>query len=227
MDTKQPLRLASLPLLQGISALDISQLIMENVGTRELSLEDGERFVTQGDVCQHLAFLLDGTFRTTTDYPERSYNFTEYLSGPMVIEPDVLYGIQRQFVSTYEALGTCHLLLIPKSDVNRLLFSIEVFRLNYLNLLSTLSVRRRQASLPPPLPNLRARICQFFALHATTPSGTKQFRIRMSDMARYLDTTRARISVVLHEIQAERLIRIDRNFIEIPHLEDLTPTLPT
>lgn len=221
MDEKRHLTLISLPLLQGISALDMSRVILEKVTTQEIQLADGERFVLQGEVCNNLSFLVEGTLRATTACDRGAYTFVEYLPGPLVVEPEILYGIQRCYTSTYEAVGTCRLLLIPKNDVNRMLASIDVFRFNYLNLLSTMAVRRRDVALPSPAPDLRARICHFFRSHATLPTGRKFFLIRMSDLSRYLAASRVVISAVLHQMQDEGLLLLDRNYVEIPHWEKI------
>lgn len=221
MDEKKRFTLLSLPLLQGMSALDMSQIMLEEVNTQEVTLKDGDCLVNQGTVCQHLTFLVEGMIQATTVYYHKSYSFVEFLTGPLVIEPDILYGIQRHFQSTYVAVGSCRLLLIPKDDVNRKLFKIDVFRLNYLNLLSTLAVRRREYALPLPTPDLKARVSNFFARHSMQANGRMIFNIRMSDMAQYLDASRVLISNVLHQLEDEGLLVLDRNYIEIPLVEKL------
>lgn len=221
MDEKKRLTLLSLPLLQGISALDMSHILLEEVNTQEVTLNDGDILVSQGDVCQHLIFLVEGTLEATTVYHHKSYSFVEFLIGPLVIEPDILYGIQRHFQSSYAAMGSCRLLLIPKGDVNRKLFKIDVFRLNYLNLLSTLAVRRREYALPLPTPDLKARVSNFFARHSMQASGRMIFNIRMRDMAQYLDASRVLISNALHQLEDEGLLVLNRTYIEIPLVERL------
>ena len=158
---------------------------------------------------------------------DERYTFTEYIEATMVIEPDILYGIQRQHANTYSAISDCLLLTLPKNDVNRMMAAIEVFRFNYLNLLSTLAIRRREATLPILNSTLRSRLIRFIASHASIPHGRKQFTIRMSDIGCYLDVSRVLVSNILHELSNEGLIRTGRGTIEIPALEALINTQAT
>ena len=218
MDNKMHHLLTSLPLLQGIGASDIAQ-ILNNVKYGEHRIKAGTTFIHQGDVCQHLTFLIEGNMRSDFLSKDGRYTFSEDIEAKMVIEPDILYGIQRQHANTYSALSDCLLFTLPKNDVNRMMAAIEVFRFNYLNLLSTLAIRRREASLPTPNSTLRSRLIGFMANHASTPFGRKQFTIRMSDIGSYLDVSRVLVSKVLHKLSDEGLIEIGRETIEIPALE--------
>ena len=220
MNKKMHHLLTSLPLLQGVSASDIAQ-ILSNVKYSEHHIKAGMTFIRQDNICQHLTFLIEGSMRCNTLSRDAKYTFSEYLEATMVIEPDILYGIQRQHASTYTALSDCFFLTLPKNDVNRMMADIEVFRFNYLNLLSTLAIRRREATMPIPNTNLRSRIIRFMANHATTPFGRKKFTIRMSDMGNYLDVSRVLVSNVVHELNDEGLIKMGRGTIEIPALEAL------
>jgi len=212
--------LTSLPLLQGASGSDIIQ-ILDKVAYDISSIDDGEHIIEQGESCQQLVYLIEGTLLAKTTSREYGYTFTENIQAPAVIEPDILYGIQRQYSSQYTTVGQCKVFLIPKRDVNRMFAGIEVFRLNYLNLLSTLSVRRRKQMLSSPTPDLRTRVTFFFKYHAVNPSGQKHFNIRKVDLSNYLGVSRDVLSKVLHEMQDEGLIHIDRNHIDIPKLENL------
>ena len=212
--------LTSLPLLQGIGASDIAR-ILHNVNYGEYQVKKGKTFIRQGDVCQYLTFLVEGTVCCKTLSRDKRYTFTEYIEATMVIEPDILYGIQRQYASTYTAQSDCLLLTLPKNDVNRMMAAIEVFRFNYLNLLSTLAIRRREALIPTPVDSLRSRVIIFMARHATTPSGRKHFNIRMSDIGSCLGVTRALVSNVVHQLCDEGLVRKKRGIIEIPDFEAL------
>ena len=219
MDSTMHLTLTSLPLLQGVSATDFAQ-ILDQTNYKYIECEKGELLMERGAACQHLTFLIEGTLQVDTQY-DGHYSFTEYISSPGPIEPEILYGIRRQYASTYITASDCRLLKIPKSDVNRMIGHIEVFRLNYLNLLSTLAVRRLDTTRPSRTAGLRERIVHFLTIHATQPFGPKRFRIRKSDLGEYVDASRVAVSAVLHQMQDEGLLTCERGYIEIPNMEKL------
>lgn len=220
MDKRMHFLLASLPLLQGVSAADVAQ-ILDHVGYELWKTTAGKRIILQGDTCHYLTFLVEGNLQADCRSADDRYTFTETLQAPLVVEPDVLYGIQRQYACTYTTTSDCVVLTLPKNDVNQMLATIEVFRLNYLNLLSTLAIRRREATQPQEGASLRSRLIRFLANHASQPSGHKRFAIRMSDIGDYLGVSRVLISDALHELADEQLLSIGRGGIEIPALERL------
>ena len=222
MDSKAHDILTSLPLFQGVGALDIVR-ILDNVNCELQRLDAGQRWQQQGDVCQQLVFLVSGSMKVTTSYAEGTYTFTEIVESPKVIEPDILFGIQRQYTASYTAECSCQLLTIPKNDISRMLFSIEVFRLNFLNLLSTLSVRNRNAALPQPVSNTATRFAHFIQAHTASPKGWKLVNIRQEDLCKYLGISRMVLSNTLHNLENKGLIRIGRNTIEVPEMEHLVP----
>ena len=220
MDSKAHDILTSLPLFQGVGALDVVR-ILDNVNCELQRLDAGQRWQQQGDVCQQLVCLVSGSMRVTTAYADGKYKFTELMESPKVIEPDILFGIQRQYTASYTAECSCQLLTIPKNDISRMLFSIEVFRLNFLNLLSTCSVRHREASLPQPVSNTTTRFVQFIQAHTSSPTGWKQMNIRQEDLCLYLGISRMVVSGLLHNLENKGLIRLSRNTIEVPDMERL------
>ena len=221
MDIRMYDTLHSIPLFQGMSAIDLNR-IFDKVQLDIECLEQGEVFVHQGEACRQMVFLLNGTFLVETMSNDQTYTFSEQLSGPALLEGDILYGIQRNWTSTYTALDTCRLMLIPKIHVNQMLASMEIFRLNYLNTLCTIAARRRQKAWLPPAPTLRERFVHFVASHALQPKGEKCLTIRMSDLGSHLGATRALISSMLRKMQDEGLLSLTRQHIIIPELNDLT-----
>ncbi len=212
--------LTSMPLLQGIDGIELNHLL-EREYVKRLMLDEGDIWVYQGTGARHLAFLAKGQMNAETQSADGRYTFTESFVAPTVIEPEVLYGIQRTFGSTYKAVSECQLLLIAKEDVNRMVSTNEVFRINYFNLLSTLAIRRRKGLMPIPVATLADRLRLFFRSHATEPKGPISFHIRMSDLAQYTGTTRSLVSNALHHMENEGLLSVSRSNIVIPKIEKM------
>ncbi len=221
MDSRMYDTLNSIPLFQGMNGRDLNQVITRmQLGIE--CLQAGNVFHEQGELCQHLAVLIDGMMTATVLSPDGSYSLTEYLQGPVVLEPDILYGIQRTWGCTYTAAGTCHLMLIPKMLVSRMITTMEVFRINYLNTVCTLAARRRQSVWEgDPTPSVRDRIAHFIRSHALQRRGHVTLTIRMSTLGQYVGGTRALVSVALHAMQEEGLLTVGRGHIEVPDIETL------
>ncbi len=212
--------LHSIPLFQGLNGIDLN-MIFDKVQWQIECLEKDDTFVQQGDKCNHLVFLLSGTLQAQTVAPDESYTFTEQVEGPAMLEGDILYGIQRCWSGTYTSVDVSRLMLIPKSDVIRMLASLEVFRINYLNAICTLSSKRRRQVWKEPAPTLRQRLVQFITSHTLQTMGPVKMGIRLSDLGDHLGATRSLVSPVLHRMQREGILVMGRGKIYIPNIEHL------
>jgi len=223
MDTHTFSALTSLPLLQGVSATDLHRLLDNSLLQIE-ALDPGELWFAKGDVCSHLIFLLDGEMNVETPSPDGTYILRETINGPAVLEPEILYGIQRTWSSNISSLTECHLMGIPKSDVSRMIVSFEVFRLNYLNLLSTLSIKRKwNAWQNSELNgNLEQRFSTFISQISSYKTGAKQLRIKASTLGQILGAHRTLISKMLDEMESKGLLHHGRGYIDIPDLYNLS-----
>jgi len=216
MDARTYHTLTSLPLLTGVSASDLTRLL-DNARLDIDVLVPGQRYITQGEVATHLTFLLDGELTIETVAPDQTYTLREMVSGPLTLEPEILYGLQRTWSSTLIANTECHLMGIPKYDVGRMIASIEVFRLNYLNLLCTMNQRRRQANWDSTdgEGNLRQRFVRWIQRLGTVPGSRKQLRIKAIDLGRILGASRSVVCDMLDTMEVEGLLHHGRGYIDL------------
>ena len=210
--------IASLPMLQGVSLLEITSL-SKQLTNHEHTYAEGQYIVRQDEACNNLLSIVEGDVCIETAYFDGQFRMMESVSAPHTIEPDVLYGIQRRYQSSYRAQSLCRVLACPKTIVSELMASNVVFRLNYLNLLSTLASRRRQAFPSQPMPTLERRLAQFIFRLSTVPRGRKELYTRMSDFGSFLGCSRALVSESLHRMQLQGVLNVRRGHIEIPDLE--------
>ncbi len=220
MDSRMYETLNSITLFQGMNGIDLN-LIFDRVQLKIECPEAGDIIARQGELCRQMIILLNGTLEAVTLSPNESYTFKERIVGPLVLEPDILYGIQRNWNSTYTASEECRLMLITKNDVSRLLSSLEIFRINYINAVCTLSAKRRRLAWRSPAPSLRERIVQFVTSHTLQSSGPLEIGIRMRDLGDHLGATRSLVSSVLHLMQNDGVLTLTRGNISIPDIENL------
>lgn len=216
MDARTYHTLTAQPLLTGVSASDLARLL-DHARLDIDVLVPGQRWIAQGEVATHLTFLLDGEISIETQSPDGTYSLREQLHGPATLEPEILFGMQRTWGSTLTATTECHLMGIPKYEVGRMLASIEVFRLNYLNQLCTLAQRRRDAHWETTDGNgsLRQRFVRWVQRMSLVTDGEKQLRIKAVDLGRILGASRAVVCEMLDGMEAEGLLHHGRGYIDL------------
>ena len=127
--------LLQLPLFQGLAQEDFTNIL----GKVKLSFtkhKAGEVIVKAGDTCSQLIFVLKGEISSCTSSANTSYSSTEYFQAPYVIEPQSLFGMSTSYVSAYTAQTETHTVSISKAFVMSELFKYDIFRLNYMNIIS-------------------------------------------------------------------------------------------
>jgi CRP-like cAMP-binding protein len=211
-----------LPLFQGICREDFTK-ILEKIKLRFLKYEVGKNIVHTGDVCDKLIFLLNGEIVSSFSF-EKDFIFAEYLPAPCLLEPYFLYGVNVRFVSSYTAHTEIELLIIEKSFITNELFNYEIFRLNYLNTISSYA-QVFHSYLRNGIPDTaEGKIVNFVLTHSTRPDGKKRIKVKMTRLAQYLNETRMNISKALNTFEEKGLIELHRKEIVIPKIEKLIET---
>lgn len=213
-------QLLQFPLFQGMSRDELLQLAGNTrFGFQKLS---ADKFVVrESDECDQLLFLISGQVTITSTSDDRSYSMTEWITAPWVIQPEVLFGAATRYTQDIRTVTEAHLIMLSKSEVLRLLDDFLIFRLNLLNLLSTLAQRRNRQGWRRAAGTLSEHIARFFTDHSVYPAGRKELHILMQQLAREMGDTRLNVSRVLNEMQQRQLLTLHRGRIVIPLLERL------
>ena len=213
-------QLLKFQLFQGLSRAELLQLAGQTkFGFTKMA--DGRTVVHDGDVCRELWFLARGRLQLTTHSDDRAYAFSEEVGSPWLLQPEVLFGLSTRFTCSVRTLGEAHFITLSKDEVLRLLDDFLVVRLNYLNMLSTLSQRREHRSWRRVPATLRGRIVSFLLDHAVYPVGHKTVHILMTRLAQEVNDSRLDVSRELNQMQREGLLQLHRGRIEVPALERL------
>ncbi len=213
-------KLLLFPLFQGMSRDDLEQVAGHTrLGFSKINA--GTTVVADGDDCQQLFFMINGTLRVETMSDDRGYTVVEQLEAPVILQPEVIFGYTQRYTHTYIAQTNANFIAIGKDEVLRLSEDFIVFRLNLLNLFATQTqktVRMLWQHVPDSLEN---RIVRFFAQHCLYPAGPKVFHILMNRLANELNDSRLDISRALNALQHEGKIVLRRGRVEIPQMERL------
>ena len=198
--------LLQLPLFQGLCHEDFTS-ILDKVKLHFIKHKAGETIIGNGSPCKQLRFLLKGKVSIVTTSKENIYTVIEQMEAPYLIEPQSLFGMNTNYASSY----------IAHSD----LFNYDIFRLNYMNIVSNRAQNLYSRLWEEPTIDLKEKISRFFLLHCEKTQGEKIFKVKMDDLARYLDDTRLNTSKALNELQDKGLIELRRKEILIPDAQKL------
>lgn len=215
--------LLQLPLFQGLCHEDFT-CILDKVKLHFIKHKAGETIIERGSPCKQLCFLLKGEVSAITSSKESTYTVIEQIDAPYLIEPQSLFGMNTSYASSYVAHTEAHTVSISKAFVLSDLFKYEIFRLNYMNIVSNRAQNLYSRLWEEPTQDLRDKIIRFFLLHCEKPQGEKIFKVKMDDLARCLDDTRLNTSKVLNELQDNGLIELRRKEILIPDAQKLLAT---
>ncbi|GAE14734.1 hypothetical protein IX330_002463 [Bacteroides pyogenes] len=210
--------LLQLPLFQGLCREDFTQ-ILDKVKLHFIKYKAGETIIESGNSCGELRFLLRGEISIITTSPQGSYTMVEQIEAPYLIEPQALFGMNREYVSSYMAHTEAHIVSINKPFLLSDLFKYEIFRLNYMNIISNRAQNLHSRLWEEPASGLREKMVRFILTHCEKIQGKKILKVKMDDLARQLDHTRLNTSRVLNQMQDEGLIELHRKEIVIPDLE--------
>lgn len=212
--------LLQLPLFQGLCNEDFTS-ILEKTKLHFIKHKAGEIIIESGNPCMQLCFLLKGEVSIVTDSPQNTYTVIEQMEAPYLIEPQSLFGMSTHYVSSYIAHTEVHTVSVNKNFILSSLLNYDIFRLNYMNIVSNRAQNLYSRLWEEPAQDLKNRIIRFFLLHCEKAQGEKIFKIKMDDLARYIDDTRLNTSKALNELQDKGMIELRRKEILIPDAKAL------
>jgi CRP-like cAMP-binding protein len=216
--------LLQLPLFQGMRKEDFTT-ILERVKFHFISYKPNETIIRQGTRCDQLFFLLNGSILAHTADKEHNYALSEVFKAPYIIEPYSLFGMDTCFKATYQANEEAKLLSIDKQFIYNELNNYEIFRLNYLNMLSNRCQTASQKLWNGHIGTLEEKFASFLLNRCQRPDGKKYLQITMEDLGNLINETRINVSRMLNDLQQKGLLQLKRKEIYIPALDKLTEHL--
>lgn len=210
--------LLGLPLFQGMSRNDIGQ-VAETVGLSFTKYAKGKKIINSGDACKGFVILIRGEAILRASSDSYTYSVEEFVSQPMVIQPERLFGLTQRYTVSFTSNSECTLIYVKKEDVLYLLDNYEIFRLNFINMLST--VGQKLAGMPwhnrPE--EVKTKIIYFFKTHCIYPAGDKVFYISMQQLACEVGESRLNVSKALNHLHEKGFINLRRCMIHVIGME--------
>lgn len=212
--------LLQLPLFQGLAQEDFTN-ILGKVKLNFTKHKAGEVIVKANEVCNKLIFVLKGEILSSTTSADASYSFSEYFQAPFLIEPQSLFGMNTSYVASYTTQTEANTVSINKAFVMNELFKYDIFRLNYMNIVSNRAQNLNNRIWIKTADGLEKQIGNFILTHIDRPIGRKILKIKMEELAQIVNDTRMGVSKALNSMQEKGVIELHRGEILIPDAEKL------
>lgn len=212
--------LSELPLLQGLAREELNRFATTVPHQLKQYAPDDILLSAQAP-CRGLWIMTSGTADMSRTANNGRFTLHELAQAPMVIQPEVLYGIAPRHTAQVCALSPCQVLFIPKEGVTQLMQHYEVFRLNMLNMLSATIYKRERQAWHDRSGGTEKRITQFLHALVSTPAGQKTLDISMQELAHQIHTPRMKVSAALAGMQAKGQLQLSRRRITVPAMEQL------
>ena len=219
--TKKYELLTKLPLLQGLSGKELAH-IESVIGMEVNEVPTMKRpLIRQNDPCTHLIFLTTGKLVRQYESDDGLYTTRTIIQAPALLEPYNLYGLDCRFRSSYTPLQDVSIITVKKRDVMQHLMKIDIFRINYFNLLS--AIIHKKESLLQPQCNLTVnqKIGTFLQRQFADCEEQGEVAIKMTDLAEYIGETRLNTSRALNQMEEAHMIELKRSLIVIPDVKRL------
>ncbi len=212
--------LSRLPLFQGMSGAEFDDII-SHVRLGFSKTDSGETIVVEGDSADGLVFVVKGEVVSQVFAADHGYSVAEVLHAPCVFQPEALFGLTQRYTKTFRALTPCNMLSISKADAVALTTTSEVFRINVLNTLCTLTQKLQRMPWRVKPQSVRQKIFFFVGNRCSRPAGRKVVNIGMVRLGNEISESRLNVSRELKALHNEGLIIQKRNSFVIPALEKL------
>lgn len=220
MHTELQEHLLELPLFQGMSRNDLEQ-ILSGTKFRQFSFAKGKTIVHEGETCNKLYFLIKGSVSTTCSSDDRSYSITETLSAPNILQPERIFGLTQRYSRTFTAKTNCEMICLGKKEIMLMSDDYEIFRLNLLNIICTLSQRSNRLQWKPRPKDIRHKITRFIEERSLRPAGEKIICIKMERLAEEISESRLNVSKALKALNDDGIISLRRGEFRVHAFEKM------
>ena len=213
-------RLLELPLFLGIGSSDLAEIV-RTTRFGFLKLKPKEILAKENEKSGKLYFLMDGILSVESYADNHSYSIIEEVEKPSAIQPERIFGLMQYYSKTFVAKTKCNILYIDKSGVLNLIKNYLIFRLNFLNMLSSQAQRGSRISWQQQPKDIKEKFIYFIRTHCVYPAGKKILKINMQTLANELHESRLNVSKMLNALNANNVIALTRGQINIALLEKL------
>lgn len=212
--------LANTPLFQGMTDNELTQI----TGQTKFAFHKfapGTIIKDYGEPCTSMALIIDGATKMVSSADDYGYSVEEPLHAPHIIQPERLFGLTQRYTRQFVADTHCGIMEISKNDIMQLSDEFVIFKINLINVLSTVSQKAERQIWTPNPNDTHGRLVKFFKKRCAVPAGKKTIRIKMTRLAQEIGIGRLAVSKELNRMEKQGLLTFSRGIITVPALEKL------
>jgi CRP/FNR family transcriptional regulator, dissimilatory nitrate respiration regulator len=212
------------PLFSGFGILEINSLI-NNCSHQIKQFSDKEVLAYSGEKVEKAMIVLEGKLQgEMVDFAGNSLKIEE-IGPPQMVAAAFLYGPQSVFPVNLSALSDGKMLIIFKNDFTQLLSANQHVLKNYLSIISGKAQFLSQKITFLSFKTIKEKIAYFLLQNYKPGSHIIITNKSQTGLAGMLGVARPSLARTIGEMEADRLIRWERNHVEITDLESLQSLL--
>jgi len=212
------------PLFKGLETEDINSLI--NSSSHQIKqFSNKEVLAYAGEKVEKAIILLEGKLQgEMIDFAGNSLKIEE-IEPPQMVASAFLYGPQSVFPVNLSAISEGKMLIIYKNDFTQLLSADQRVLSNYLNIVSGKAQFLSQKITFLSFKTIKEKIAYFLIQNFKTGNQVVIINQSQKGLAEILGVARPSLARTISEMEADHLIKWERNHVEIVDLKTLKAIL--
>ena len=158
-----------------------------------------------------MRFIISGNVKITYESKKLKFSISHELTGPEVIAPDYLFGLDTSYPFTLKAIDECGILQLSKNDYVSMLQTDNVFLYNILNYLSRNSQSFKSQLLNAEQVTVTERLVMLVSAFSSQKSKNIVLEFRQRDLCRILGARRPALITTINQLKDAELIEMPNN----------------
>lgn len=215
--------LASCPICSQIQIDDQEQFLMDLKCTLK-TYEKNELIVRQGDVCDSLYMLTQGSVKTEMITENGNILGIEIIKAPRPLAPAFLFSDNNHFPVDVTALEEVEIMKIPKDEIMRLMMTNPDFMKQFLthnsNRTQFLTNRLQLLSIK----SIKGKVAHFLIEQETSSRKSFSINRNQTELAEFFGVARPSLARCLSELIQDGIIEINKKeytILDMKRLRDL------
>lgn len=212
------------PLFKGLETEEINSLI--NSSSHQIKqFSNKEVLAYAGEKVEKAIILLEGKLQgEMIDFAGNSLKIEE-MEPPQMVASAFLYGSQSVFPVNLSAISEGKMLIIYKNDFTQLLSADQRVLSNYLNIISGKAQFLSRKITFLSFKTIKEKIAYYLLQNFKTGNQVVIINQSQKGLAEMLGVARPSLARTIGEMEADRLIKWERNQVEIVDLRSLQSIL--
>lgn len=212
------------PLFKGLEVVDI-ELLITNTLHQIKQFSNKEVLAFSGEKVEKAMILLEGKLQgEMVDFAGNSLKIEE-MEPPQMVAAAFLYGPHSVFPVNLSAIIDGKMLIIYKKDFTQLLSGDQHVLNNYLNIISGKAQFLSQKITFLSFKTIKEKIAYYLMQNLKSGSHVVIMNQSQKGLAEMLGVARPSLARTISEMEADQLIRWERNQVEIINIKSLQTIL--